>query len=144
MGSQAGAASVPKPETVSQRPAAQRGGVSAPPVLYPSGERKAVARPGSPEAGSPAQQKPMTGSYAAVKPAPKPEPEPRPEPRPEPVDLDAGELVASPGQPTHTAPSGLPPSDEWLGHVLLGYAPFGVACRPVLPEPQADSPAPKR
>jgi len=28
-----------------------------------------------------------------------------------------------------TPASGVPPSDEWLGHVLLGYAPFGVSGR---------------
>ena len=51
-----------------------------------------------------------------------------------PIEVDSTDFEAIPAQVTLTPPSGLPPSDEWLGHVLLGYAPFGVPCRPVLPE----------
>ena len=44
-----------------------------------------------------------------------------------PVELEASDIeMVESLEPLVTPLSGLPAPDEWLGHVLLGYAPFGV------------------
>ncbi|HEY3451919.1 MAG TPA: glycosyltransferase [Myxococcales bacterium] len=87
---------------------------SAPPVLYRSDP---PAKPGP--AASAARTTP-------ARPASKPS-----RPGEQLIELDAAEVVTVPTSlGVQTPPSGLPPSDEWLGHVLLGYAPFNVAIVP--------------
>jgi hypothetical protein len=86
-------------------------GRAAPPVLYPTGATKAKA-----------------AEPAKVRPSSKPS---RGQPDVAMIELDAAEVVSVPTSASvQTPPSGLPASDEWLGHVLLGYAPFNVAIGP--------------
>ena len=51
------------------------------------------------------------------------QPFPAPSSSDEPVEVDSSDLESL------TPNSGVPASDEWLGHVLLGYAPFSVSSR---------------
>jgi glycosyltransferase involved in cell wall biosynthesis len=63
------------------------------------------------------------GSSRPIPPAP-PAPSAQPAAR---ATAQEPSAVAAPTQPgSTTPPSGLPPADEWAGHLVLGYAPFGI------------------
>ncbi|MGC4114663.1 MAG: glycosyltransferase [Myxococcales bacterium] len=112
-----------------QVPGGAKPAVAAPPVLSPA--RQSGARPAASPVGS--SSRPAAAGRAAPPVLYRAEPKAgRPGSKPsQPVELDAAEVVVVPTTTgVQTPPSGLPPSDEWLGHVLLGYAPFNVAISP--------------